>query len=136
VDLLERAAEAAGATRTARLPVGGPFHSSLLREYEAEFTQALVETEFHDPLVPVVSSVTGRPVTTAAEAVVALRCQLTAPVRWTDSVERLVALGTGRFVEAGPVPVLGASIRRIAPGVDVRTAGPQAPAAAPAALPV
>ncbi|WP_369260114.1 ACP S-malonyltransferase [Streptomyces sp. R35] len=142
VDRLARAAEAAGATRTARLPVGGPFHSSLLGDCVAEFTEALVETEFHDPKVPVVSSVTARPVTSAGRAVVALRDQLTAPVRWTDTVRRLLALGTRRFVEAGPGPVLDGSIRRLAPGADVQVTGTvpglrlALEAAAPAAIPV
>ncbi|MFC9932112.1 ACP S-malonyltransferase [Streptomyces sp. NPDC127190] len=123
LDRLVRAAEAAGAARVTRPAAGGPFHSPLLRDYEAEFTQALVETDFRDPRIPVVSCVTGRPVTTAAEAVVALRALLTAPVRWTDTVERLLALGAERFVEAGPAPVLADSIRRIAPAADLRQAG-------------
>ncbi|MGI5456691.1 ACP S-malonyltransferase [Streptomyces sp. CA-249302] len=141
VHRLARTAGAAGATRTERLPVGGPFHSGLLGGFTAEFAEALLETEFHDPDLPVVSSVTARPVTDAAGAVVALRDQLTAPVRWTDTVRRLVALGAGRFVEAGPGPVLAGSIRRTAPGADVQVTGTAAglrlaPAAAPAAIPV
>ncbi|MEO3975091.1 ACP S-malonyltransferase [Streptomyces sp. CAU 1734] len=113
-----RAARAAGA-RTVRLHTGGPFHSSLLREVEAEFTEALIATEFRNPGIPLVSSVTGGRVTTAAEAVVALRSQLTSPVRWTETVETLAAAGTERYVEVGPGRVLGTLIRAILPGARV-----------------
>ncbi|MEU9033151.1 ACP S-malonyltransferase [Streptomyces sp. NPDC048383] len=114
------AAGAAGA-RVARLRTGGPFHSSLLGEAEAEFTETLIATEFRDPAVPLVSGVTGGWVTTAAEAVVALRTQLTSPVRWTGAVETLAASGTDRFVEVGPGQVLSALVRRILPGAHVHT---------------
>ncbi|MCX5381208.1 ACP S-malonyltransferase [Streptomyces sp. NBC_00091] len=114
------AARAAGA-RVAWLRTGGPFHSSLLGEAEAEFTETLIATEFRDPAVPLVSGVTGGWVTTAAEAVVALRGQLTSPVRWTESVGTLAASGTDRFVEVGPGKVLGGLVRRILPGARVHS---------------
>ncbi|WP_331765279.1 ACP S-malonyltransferase (plasmid) [Streptomyces sp. NBC_01384] len=120
---LVRQARTAGAARVVPVPAGGPFHSSLLRGIEAEFTDALRETEFRAPRVPFVSSVTGDRVTTAAGAVAALRSQLTTPVRWTDAVKRLTAAGTNRFVEVGPGLVLGGLIRRIAPGARVHTTG-------------
>ncbi|MEV7525568.1 ACP S-malonyltransferase [Streptomyces sp. NPDC091371] len=116
---LMRAAEAAGAVRVAEVGTGGAFHSSLLRGIEAEFTEALIETEFRDPRIPFVSSVTGAPVTTGAEAVVALRAQLTSPVRWNEAIGELAARGTGRYVEVGPGMVLGGLIRRIVPGARV-----------------
>ncbi|MET8756147.1 ACP S-malonyltransferase [Streptomyces sp. NPDC004667] len=108
------AAGAAGA-RVTWLRTGGPFHSSLLREAEAEFTETLIATEFRDPAVPLVSGVTGGWVATATEAVVALRSQLTTPVRWTQAVGTLAASGTHRFVEVGPGQVLGGLVRRILP---------------------
>ncbi|MET9608682.1 ACP S-malonyltransferase [Streptomyces sp. NPDC006512] len=114
------AAGAAGA-RVARLRTGGPFHSSLLGEAEAEFTETLIATEFRDPAVPLVSGVTGGWVTTAAEAVVALRTQLTSPVRWTGAVGTLAASGADRFVEVGPGQVLGGLVRRILPGAHVHS---------------
>ncbi|AZM94087.1 MULTISPECIES: ACP S-malonyltransferase [Streptomyces] len=112
------AARAAGA-RVEWLRIGGPFHSSLLDEAQAEFTETLIATEFRDPAVPLVSGVTGGWVTTAAEAVVALRGQLTSPVRWTETVQALAASGADRFVEVGPGRVLGGLIRRILPGARV-----------------
>ncbi|MDA5286242.1 ACP S-malonyltransferase [Streptomyces sp. NPDC054904] len=122
-DAVAHVAAAAGAAgaRVARLRTGGPFHSSLLGEAEAEFTETLIATEFRDPAVPLVSGVTGGWVTTAAEAVVALRTQLTSPVRWTGAVETLAASGTDRFVEVGPGQVLGALVRRILPAAHVHT---------------
>ncbi|MEU3692472.1 ACP S-malonyltransferase [Streptomyces narbonensis] len=119
VTRLTRAATAAGATRVAELRAGGPFHSSLLRGIEAEFTEALITTEFRDPDIPLVSSVTGSRVSTAAEAIVALAGQLTRPVRWTEAVEELGAAGVDRFIEAGPGLVLGGLVRRIAPHARV-----------------
>ncbi|MEG3631658.1 ACP S-malonyltransferase [Streptomyces poriticola] len=113
------AARAAGAARVAALKPGGPFHSRLLRGVEAEFTEALISTDFREPRIPLVSSVTGTRVTTAAEAVVALRGQLTSPVRWNQAVRTLDACGTHRFVEVGSGLVLGGLIRRITPGARV-----------------
>ncbi|MEV7116291.1 ACP S-malonyltransferase [Streptomyces anulatus] len=113
------AALAAGASRVVPLKAGGSFHSRLLRGIEAEFTEALIATPFQDPVLPLVSSTTGARITTAAEAVVALRSQLTSPVRWTEAVRTLGAAGTGRFVEVGPGRALGGLIRRIAPGARV-----------------
>ncbi|MEU9035614.1 ACP S-malonyltransferase [Streptomyces sp. NPDC048352] len=114
------AARAAGA-RVAWLRTGGPFHSSLLVDAEAEFTETLIATEFRDPAVPLVSGVTGGWVTTAAEAIVALRGQLTSPVRWTEAVGTLAASGTDRFVEVGPGRVLGGLVRRILPDARVHS---------------
>ncbi|MFD3700853.1 ACP S-malonyltransferase [Streptomyces sp. NPDC058646] len=115
VDRLIGLARAAGARRVQRIETGGPFHTSLLREVEAEFTEALIGTHFGNPVVPMVSSVTGAEVSTATEAVVALRAQLTSPVRWTETVRLLAGRGTTHFVEVGPGLVLTGLGRRIAP---------------------
>ncbi|MFD8982771.1 ACP S-malonyltransferase [Streptomyces sp. NPDC059564] len=120
VERVAREARAAGA-RVEWLRTGGPFHSSLLDEAEAEFTETLIATEFREPAVPLVSGVTGGWVTTAAEAVVALRGQLTSPVRWTGAVGALAASGADRFVEVGPGQVLGGLVRRILPGARVHS---------------
>ncbi|MCX5203236.1 ACP S-malonyltransferase [Streptomyces sp. NBC_00237] len=116
---LMRAARAAGAVRVTELKAGGPFHSTLLSGIEAEFTEALITTEFRDPEIELVSSVTGARISTAAGAIVALRSQLTSPVRWTEAVHVLGAAGVDRFVEAGPGLVLGGLVRRIAPHARV-----------------
>ncbi|MER5809340.1 ACP S-malonyltransferase [Streptomyces sp. NPDC002033] len=120
-EAVERVAREAAVTgaRIAWLRAGGPFHSSLLDEAEAEFTETLMATEFRDPAVPLVSGVTGGWVTTAAEAVVALRGQLTSPVRWTQAVGALATSGADRFVEVGPGQVLSGLVRHILPGARV-----------------
>ncbi|WP_329381181.1 ACP S-malonyltransferase [Streptomyces sp. NBC_01351] len=115
VDRLMSLARAAGALRVRKIETGGPFHTSLLRDIEAEFTEALIGTHFANPVIPMVSSVTGTEVTTATEAVVALRAQLTSQVRWTETVRLLAGRGTTHFVEVGPGLVLTGLGRRIAP---------------------
>ncbi|WP_424217470.1 ACP S-malonyltransferase (plasmid) [Streptomyces sp. BI20] len=122
---LARAARAAGALRVTDLNTGGPFHANLLRRAEAEFTEALIGTEFRNPTLPVVSSATGTRVTTAAEAVVALRTQLSGPIRWTDTVRALDRQGTDRYIEVGPGHTLGGLIRRIVPGARVHGCDPR-----------
>ncbi|WP_328551599.1 ACP S-malonyltransferase [Streptomyces sp. NBC_00358] len=117
VDELITAARTAGATRALALKVGAPFHSSLMAPVEAEFTEALLRTEFRDPAVPVISAVTAAPLTSAGEVVDTLRRQLTGRVRWTETVTRIADEGTDRLLEVGPGKVLSGLCRRIAPAV-------------------
>ncbi|MFC5216522.1 ACP S-malonyltransferase [Streptomyces coerulescens] len=121
VDELVTAARAAGAARALALKVGAPFHSSLMAPVEEEFTRALLETEFRDPAVPVISGVTAAPLTSAGQVVDTLRRQLTGRVRWTESVTRIAAEGTHRILEVGPGKVLSGLCRRIAPDVPAHT---------------
>lgn len=121
VDELITAARAAGAGRAVALKVGAPFHSSLMAPVEEEFTRALLDTEFRDPAVPVISAVTAAPLTGASQVVDTLRRQLTGRVRWTESVTRIAAEGTDRILEVGPGKVLCGLCRRIAPDVPVHT---------------
>jgi [acyl-carrier-protein] S-malonyltransferase len=117
------AAREAGAHRTVPLRVGAPFHCALMRGIEAEFAGALADVEFRDPRVPVVSSVTGTAVTSADEAVSVLRRQLTAPVRWTGTVNAMAGRGVGRFVEVGPGRVLAGLCRKIVPSARTYMTG-------------
>ncbi|MFF8998325.1 ACP S-malonyltransferase [Streptomyces achromogenes] len=116
VDGVMRAAREAGAAKTVALKVGAPFHSSLMRDIEDRFAEALAGVRFRDPAVPFVSSVTAEPVTRAEDVVACLRAQLVARVRWTGTVIRTHAAGADRFVEVGPGRVLGGLCRRIVPG--------------------
>lgn len=95
VRALADAAKEAGARRVVPLGVGAPFHCSLMRDIEEEFAEALAAVDFRAPSVPMVSSVTGAPVTSAEEVVAALRTQLSAPVLWTGTVRTLAGLGCG-----------------------------------------
>lgn len=115
VEQLGREARAEGARKVVSLGVGAPFHCGLMRSIEAEFADALAGVEFRDPRVPLVSSVTAEPVTSAGQAVGCLRRQLTGRVAWTGTVTRMAGQGVGRYVEVGPGRVLTGLCRRIDP---------------------
>lgn len=109
-------AKAAGAKRVVPLKVSGAFHSPLMEPAVAPLRERLEAIEFRDPSFPVVSNVTAKPVTTGSEARDLLVKQLTAPVRWAESIATMVAAGVDRFVEIGPGKVLVTLNRRNAPG--------------------
>jgi [acyl-carrier-protein] S-malonyltransferase len=115
-------AREAGA-RVVPLKVSAPFHSSLMAGLEEEFAAALEEVTFHDPRLPVIANVTSAPVTTAAEVRAALLRQVAGPVRWTETMRRLVADGYDTFVEAGPGRVLTGFAMKIAPEIPVHSVG-------------
>lgn len=108
------AAPAAGARRAVPLNVSGAFHSPLMADAVVGLREHLGTTTFRDPRFPVVSNVSAGPVTTGLEARELLIRQLTAPVRWADSVRAMAALGVTRFLELGPGTVLCGLVRRIA----------------------
>ena len=115
VDAVDAACEqlkAAGAKRALRLKVGGGFHSPCMEPARAELAEAIEKTEFHTPAVPVYQNVDAAP----AEIKANLVAQLTAPVRWTQSVKNMVADGATEFVEVGPGKVLQGLVAKIAPG--------------------
>ncbi|WP_199742852.1 ACP S-malonyltransferase [Nocardia stercoris] len=122
---LEQLAKAAGAVKTVRLKVGGPFHSRLMADIAADFGAELDRYEFRPPAIPVLSAVTADYVTDPAEIRDLLRGQLLAPVRWVDTVRRAVADGYDELLELGPGQVLTGFSRRIAP--DVASAAVSAP---------
>jgi [acyl-carrier-protein] S-malonyltransferase len=126
---VERAGELAkqsGARMVRRLAVSGAFHSPLMADVEAGLRAELERVSFRDPEFPVVSNVTAQPVTDAATARRNLVVQLTAPVRWSESVQRIAEAGVRDFVELGPGKVLTGMLRRIDPelrGVEVGAPG-------------
>ncbi len=109
---LIEAATAAGARRAVRLNVSGGFHSPLTASAERRLRPVLEAATFTEPSVPFLSTVTCQ-LEGAREMVAVLVRQLTAPVRFTQSVEELVRLGVTRFVEIGAGSVLGGLVRRI-----------------------
>ncbi|MFE3718144.1 ACP S-malonyltransferase [Streptomyces cyaneofuscatus] len=121
VQQVSATAREAGATRIVRLSVGAPFHCSLMRSIEAEYADALADVDFRDPRIPVVSTVTGRPLADAGAVIGALRLQLTGRVRWTQAVREMTASGIDTFIEVGPGKVLSGLCRRIAPGSRTHT---------------
>jgi [acyl-carrier-protein] S-malonyltransferase len=121
VDALERAtalAKARGAKRAIRLPVSIAAHSPLMAEAAASFKERLRATPLHEPQIPIVANATARPLTDPAAIRHALGLQLTSPVRWTESVEWMIAEGADRFVEVGPKKVLAGLLRRINRSVE------------------
>jgi [acyl-carrier-protein] S-malonyltransferase len=116
-------AKQAGAKRVIPLRVSAAFHSPLMREAAAGLLPALAGAELRDARVPVVANVTAEPLVAAAELRAELERQVTAPVRWIASTQRMVAEGVETFVEIGPGTVLAGLVRRIAPGARVVNVG-------------
>lgn len=103
----------AGAKRALRLPVGGAFHSPLMEPARQELAAAIEATEFSTPRVPVYQNVDAKPHTDPAEIKANLVAQLTAPVRWTRSVQNMIADGATEFIEVGPGKVLRGLVGKI-----------------------
>lgn len=110
-------AKAAGAKRALPLKVGGAFHSPCMEPARAELAEAIERTPVHTPICPVYQNVDAKPHTDSAEIKANLVAQLTAPVRWTQTVENMVADGATEFIEIGPGKVLQGLIAKIAKGV-------------------
>ena len=118
VEAVEKACaalKAAGAKRALVLPVGGAFHSPLMDPARIELAEAIEKTTFNKPVCPVYQNVDAKPHTDPEEIKKNLLVQLTAPVKWTYSVENMVADGADTFVELGPGAVLQGLIKKIAP---------------------
>ena len=104
----------AGAKRALPLPVGGAFHSPLMEPARTELAEGIEKTTFHTPVCPVYQNVTSEASTDPETIKANLLTQLTAPVRWTQSVLNMVADGAGHFVEVGPGKVLQGLISKTA----------------------
>lgn len=118
VDAVAEASErlkVAGAKRALILPVGGAFHSPLMQPAAEELAAGIESVEFKTPVCPVYQNVTALPTTDPAEIKKNLLAQLTAPVRWTQSVMNMVADGAASFTESGPGKVLQGLVSKIAP---------------------
>lgn len=111
--------KAAGAKRALKLKVGGAFHSPLMEPARAELAHAIEVTEFHKPVCPIYQNVDALPHTDPIEIKANLIAQLTAPVRWTQTVRNMIADGATEFVELGPGKVLQGLVSKIAPSVTV-----------------
>lgn len=103
----------AGAKRALVLPVGGAFHSVLMKPAEEELAAAIEQTTFHKPLCPVYQNVTTTAVSNEANIKKNLIKQLTAPVKWTQSVQQMIADGATEFTEVGPGKVLQGLVKKI-----------------------
>lgn len=108
VTLLER-----GAKRAIKLPVGGAFHSPLMEPAREELAEAIKNTTFSEPTCPIYQNVVAKAVTNPDEIKENLIAQLTAPVRWTQSVQSMIADGASEFIEVGPGKVLQGLVKKI-----------------------
>jgi [acyl-carrier-protein] S-malonyltransferase len=103
----------AGARRALKLPVGGAFHSPLMQPAAEDLKAAILKTDFHKPFCPIYQNVTAKAETNPEIIRENLLKQLTAPVRWTQSVQNMIADGADEFYEFGPGDVLKGMIRKI-----------------------
>jgi [acyl-carrier-protein] S-malonyltransferase len=122
VDAACEALKAKGAKRALRLPVGGAFHSPLMEPARVELEQAIKATNFSKPICPVYQNVNASPVSDPETIKKNLVSQLTAPVRWTQTVKNMVKDGGSDFVEVGPGKVLQGLIKKVEPSVNAESA--------------
>lgn len=116
IDAVNNACEAlkqAGARRALLLPVGGAFHSPLMEPAREELADAIETTHFQNPSCPIYQNVSTTGVTDALEIQKNLIAQLTAPVKWTQSMQNMIADGATHFTEIGPGNVLQGLMRKI-----------------------
>ncbi len=102
-----------GARMALVLPVGGAFHSPLMEPAREELAAAIEATTFNEPTCPIYQNVTAKSVSTAKEIKENLIAQLTAPVRWTQTIQQMITDGATEFTEVGPGKVLQGLMRKI-----------------------
>ncbi len=114
--------KAAGAKRALVLPVGGAFHSPLMEPARVELEAAINSTTFSQPICPVYQNVTANAVSNPADIQKNLIAQLTAPVKWTQTVQQMIADGALSFVEVGPGKVLQGLVKKVNAAVEAVSA--------------
>ena len=119
IDLACKALKEAGAKRALKLPVGGAFHSPLMQPAAEKLQAAIMATTFHTPICPVYQNVSAKAETDKDLIQRQVLEQLTSPVRWTQSVQQMIADGATAFYEFGPGDVLKGLIRKINTEVEV-----------------
>lgn len=113
--------KAAGAKRAMPLPVGGAFHSPLMNSAKEELAEAIAAANFSKPICPVYQNVNALPSVNVEEIKNNLIAQLTAPVRWTQSVRQMVKDGATVFIESGPGKVLQGLVKKIEKDAEARS---------------
>lgn len=116
IEAVEKACEnlkEAGAKRALMLPVGGAFHSPLMEPAREELATAIENTTFNNPICPIYQNVTTKAVSLPDEIQQNLIAQLTAPVKWTQSIQQMIKDGATEFIEVGPGNVLQGLVKKI-----------------------
>lgn len=108
--------------RALPLAVGGAFHSPLMEPARVELAEAIEKTQFHTPICPCYQNVCATPVNNPNEIKRNLVAQLTSPVRWTATVQNMLADGATEFIEVGPGTALQGMVKRISPDTDAHSA--------------
>ena len=119
VDLACKALKEAGAKRALKLPVGGAFHSPLMQPAAEKLQAAIMATTFYTPQCPIYQNVSAKSEKDKEVIQRQVLEQLTSPVRWTQSVQQMIADGATNFYEFGPGDVIKGLIRKINPEVEV-----------------
>jgi len=114
--------KAAGAKRALVLPVGGAFHSPLMEPARIELAAAINATTFNEPICPVYQNVTAKGVSNPEEIKKNLIAQLTGPVKWTQTVQQMIADGATSFTEVGPGKVLQGLVKKVNPTMEAISA--------------
>lgn len=122
VELACEKLKAAGAKRALVLPVGGAFHSPLMQPAEEELAQAIHVTTFKQGICPIYQNVDAKPHTDPEQIKENLVKQLTAPVRWTQTVQNMLQDGATQFIECGPGKVLQGLVKKINKDAEVSSA--------------
>ena len=125
IDAVTRACETLkeeGARRALLLPVGGAFHSPLMEPAREELASAIEATTFKEPTCPIYQNVTAKAVSNSHDIKLNLISQLTAPVKWTQSVQRMILDGATQFIEVGPGNVLQGLVKKIDRNAETATA--------------
>jgi [acyl-carrier-protein] S-malonyltransferase len=111
-----------GARRALILPVGGAFHSPLMAPAREQLSAAIENTQFHTPCCPIYQNVIASPVLNESEIKNNLISQLTAPVKWAQSVQQMIADGGTEFIEVGPGNILQGLVRKINREMEIKAA--------------
>ena len=122
IDIACERMKAAGAKRALVLPVGGAFHSPLMEPARVELEAAINNTTFNNPICPVYQNVTASAVSNADDIKKNLILQLTAPVKWTQTVTQMIADGATHFTEVGPGKVLQGLVKKINASIETLSA--------------
>ena len=126
IDAIDRACVALknkGAKRALVLPVGGGFHSPMMEPAREELAEAIRNTTFKKPVCPIYQNVTASAVSDPAQIQLNLIAQLTAPVKWTQTIRQMVADGATEFFEVGPGKVLQGLVKKIDSTVSAESVG-------------
>jgi len=123
IDRALAGAKAAGSKRAIKLQVSAPFHCSLMKPAAEKLAHALADVKVAAPAVPVVANVTAEPTTDPTQIHQLLIQQVTAPVRWEESIQKIASLGVTKAYELGSGAVLKGLVKRIAPTIDITTIG-------------